>query len=358
MDTQNPSAPSRAQSAPAANPTRTRHHVSGGVIHENTRHTTRFVVIGNHLAQHKELSLLAIGLGCHIQSLPTGTGVDIKSLTARFPEGPTRVAAALRELETYGYLRREVVRTPTGRIVTRTVSCNQPTHRREAADTGCSDQPARQLRPAVERTPQPRPPHGTRTRARKALPAVPQPSSKAPSLLQAATDLLTGRRRHDSRLLLSAAETAHLAPGVATWLERDIGSTAVRQALTADLPDEPLRRPAALLAHRLTDRLPPPAPFRAPTAAPPLRHQLRNCEGCDRGFRAPETEDRCRDCGAAKLVDVRVSTQADHGHELVPRPQDPGRSEGRARRRRTGSPAGGAGARPGTRDEVSKAVRA
>ncbi|MFJ8188349.1 helix-turn-helix domain-containing protein [Streptomyces sp. NPDC096094] len=309
MDTQNPSAPSRAQSAPAANPTRTRHHVSGGVIHENTRHTTRFVVIGNHLVQHKELSLLAIGLGCHIQSLPTGAGVDIKSLTARFPEGPTRIAAALRELEAYGYLRRELVRTPTGRIVTRTVSCNQPTHRREAADTGCSDQPARQPRPAVERTPQPlpRPPHGTGTRTRKALPAVPQPSSKAPSLLRAATDLLTDLRRHDSRLLLSAAETAHLAPGVATWLERDIGSTAVRQALTADLPDEPLRRPAALLAHRLTDRLPPPAPFRAPTAAPPLRYQLRNCEGCDRGFRAPETEDRCRDCRATTGDDSTAS---------------------------------------------------
>ncbi|MFJ7771836.1 helix-turn-helix domain-containing protein [Streptomyces sp. NPDC097107] len=293
MDTQNPSAPLRTQSAPAADPTRPRRH-GGGIIHENTRHTTRFVVIGNHLVQHKELSLLAIGLGCHIQSLPSGAGADIKSLTARFPEGPTRIAAALRELETYGYLRRELVRTPTGRIVTRTVSCNQPTHRREAADTGCSDQPVRQPRPAVERTPQPRPPCATGTR--KALPAVPQPSSKAPSLLRTAADLLTGLRRHDSRLLLSAAETAHLAPGVATWLERDVRSTAVRQALTADLPDEPLRRPAALLAHRLTDRLPPPAPFRAPTTAPPLRHPIRNCDGCDRGFRAPETEDRCRDC--------------------------------------------------------------
>ncbi|MGA5380809.1 helix-turn-helix domain-containing protein, partial [Streptomyces griseoincarnatus] len=51
MDTQNPSAPPRAQSAPADNPARSRHH-TGGVIHENTRHTTRFVVIGNHLTQH------------------------------------------------------------------------------------------------------------------------------------------------------------------------------------------------------------------------------------------------------------------------------------------------------------------
>ncbi|MFE8956172.1 hypothetical protein [Streptomyces althioticus] len=132
MDTQNPSAPSRAQSAVAGNPTRSRHH-TGGVIHDNTRHTERFTVIGNHLTQHRELSLLAIGLGCHIQSLPTGAPADIKSLAARFKEGTTRIAAALRELETHGYLRRERVRTATGRILTRTTSCNQPGRRREAA---------------------------------------------------------------------------------------------------------------------------------------------------------------------------------------------------------------------------------
>ncbi|MFF0678910.1 helix-turn-helix domain-containing protein [Streptomyces tendae] len=283
MDTRDPSAPPRAQSAPADNPTRTRRH-GGGITHDNTRHTTRFVVIGNHLVQHKELSLLAIGLGCHLQSLPTGAGADIKSLAARFPEGPTRIAAALRELEAHGYLRRERHRTETGRIVTRTVSCNQPhASRREPADTGC---------PPAKRTPAPQ-----RRTVQKALPAVPQPSSTAPALLQTATDLLATLRRHDPRLLLSATDTAHLVPGVAAWLERDVTPSAVRHALTTGLPDESLRRPAALLAHRLTDRLPPPPPFRTQSAVvPPPRHPLRNCEGCDRGFRAPGTEDRCRDC--------------------------------------------------------------
>ncbi|MBQ0883672.1 helix-turn-helix domain-containing protein [Streptomyces sp. RM72] len=319
MDTQNPSAPTRAQSAPAVKPTRTRRH-GGGITHENTRHTTRFVVIGNHLVQHKELSLLAIGLSCHLQSLPTGAGADIKTLTARFPEGPTRIAAALRELETHGYLRRERHRTTTGRIVTRTVSCNQPqaSHREPANTGGCPDRPPappRQSRPA-ERPPAPaeeqgQAPHpprtetGTRTghrphaRPRKALPAVPQPICTVPARLQQATDLLTTLRRHDPRLLLSASDTAHLAPGVAAWLERDVAPSGVRHALTADLPDDPLRRPAALLAHRLTAQLPPPPPFRAPAGLPQPRYEVRNCDGCDRGFRAPETEDRCRDCRAS-----------------------------------------------------------
>ncbi|MFE2278831.1 helix-turn-helix domain-containing protein [Streptomyces sp. NPDC059454] len=299
MDTQNPSAPPRAQSAPAGNPTRSRHR-TGGVIHENTRHTTRFVVIGNHLTQHKELSLLAIGLGCHIQSLPTGAGADIKSLTARFPEGPTRIAAALRELEAHGYLRRERVRTSTGRIITRTISCNQPGLRRATADTARPARPAKPPRtaphpqPPAEATPQP---HPRGPRPRKALPAVPRPTrAAATALRQQATDLLTTLRRHDPRLLLSATDTAHLAPGVIAWLEREVTPTAVRHALTTDLPDEPLHRPAALLAHRLTAQLPAPPPYRAPAGPPPTHHPLRNCDGCDHAFRAPETETHCRDC--------------------------------------------------------------
>ncbi|MEV6735713.1 helix-turn-helix domain-containing protein [Streptomyces sp. NPDC051104] len=287
MGNQNFSAPARAQSRTAGNKHPNRGHHSGGLIHDNIRHTTRFTVIGNHLVQHPDLSLLAIGLGCHIQSLPKGARVDIKSLAARFPEGATRIAAALRELETHGYLRRERERTPGGRIVTRTISCNQPAARRHADKPSCPDRPAARAAAAPGRR--------TPARPRKPLPAVPQPACTAPSLLQAATDLLADLRRHDSRLFLSARDTAHLAPGVAAWLERDVSTAAVRRALTADLPPEGLHRPAALLAHRLAEQLPLPPPFREPAAPPPVRHPLQTCDACDRAFRAPEPG-RCRDC--------------------------------------------------------------
>ncbi|MFF8584865.1 helix-turn-helix domain-containing protein [Streptomyces althioticus] len=286
MGIQNPSVPLRTPTRVAGNkhPNRV-HRTTGGLEHDNTRHTTRFVVIGNHLAQHPELSLLAIGLGTHIQSLPKGAPADIKTLVARFPEGATRIAAALRELESHGYLRRERVRTPSGRIVTRTISCNQPAAVRQRAE-----QPCRESTPSA--------PREKPVRTRKALPAVPRPAYSGPGLLQAATDLLADLRRHDSRLLLSAEDTAHLAPGVAAWLERDVTPAAVRRALTADLPPEGLRRPAALLAHRLAVQLPPPGPFRAQATAPPppVRHPLRTCDGCDRAFRAPAPTTHCRDC--------------------------------------------------------------
>ncbi|MFD5076259.1 helix-turn-helix domain-containing protein [Streptomyces sp. NPDC058371] len=297
MDTQNPSAPPRAQSRHAADkhPNRrysrpgvsggSRDSGQGGLTHDNARHATRFTVIGNHLAQHPELSGLAIGLGVYIQSLPAGARVDIKTLAARFPEGATRIAAALRELEAHGYLRRERRRIPGGRIVTRTISCNQPGHQRQAAD---DHGPVTPKQPTQPTRPKQRAP-------RKPLPAVPRPAYPAPALLQAAVDLLADLRRHDPVLLLSACDTTHLAPGVAAWLERDVSPAAVRQALTIDLPPEGLRRPAALLAHRLAAQLPPPPPFRAPAAPPAVRHPLQTCDGCDRAFRAPEPG-RCRDC--------------------------------------------------------------
>ncbi|MFE9169384.1 helix-turn-helix domain-containing protein [Streptomyces kebangsaanensis] len=300
MDIQNPSVPPHAQSRTADDKHPNRGCHTGGLAHDNTRHTTRFTVIGNHLAQHPELSLLAIGLGVHLQSLRKGARVDIKTLAARFPEGATRIAAALRELEAHGYLRRVRERVPGGRIVTRTISCNQPAAARHH-HTAAPGRPARPAAAPPEQeecekqatceTGRPR----EKRAPRKPLPAVPRPAYPAPALLQAATDLLADLRRHDPRLLLSACDTAHLAPGVAAWLEREAGPAAVRHALTADLPPEGLRRPAALLAHRLTAQLPPPPPFRAPATPPPVRHPLRNCPGCDRAFRAPEPG-RCGDC--------------------------------------------------------------
>lgn len=267
MDNQNPSA---------------RTHAPGGIVHENTRHHTRFTVVGNHLAQHRDLSGLAIGLAVYIQSLPAGARADVRTLAARFPEGTTRIAAALRELEAHGYLRRERLRTPDGRVRTRTVSCNQPG---AAAQT-------------QQHTPGP-------TRPSKKSPrplAVPHPEhTPGPALLRTATDLLAALHRTDARLTLSAHDVERLAPGVVAWLERDLIPSAVRHALTRDLPEnQPIHRPAALIAHRLSRELPPRSTgFRRPPSGepevPPVRHPLRNCDVCDLAYRGPEPN-RCPGC--------------------------------------------------------------
>ncbi|MGP3634477.1 hypothetical protein ACTU45_14075, partial [Streptomyces sp. 24-1644] len=120
MDTQQISALTRAMAEVPGPPP------PSGVIHIVVPHTRRFTVVGNHLAQHKGLSLVAIGLAVHIQSLPTGAKVGIKVLVERFPESEARIASGLRELESHDYLRRTRCRLANGRLVTRTFFHNQP----------------------------------------------------------------------------------------------------------------------------------------------------------------------------------------------------------------------------------------
>ncbi|MFC9229516.1 helix-turn-helix domain-containing protein [Streptomyces decoyicus] len=290
-----------------------------------------YTIVGNHLTQHRSLSGLAIGLAAHIQSLPEGAPVDIRTLAKRFPEGRDRIAASLRELEAYGYLERVRRRTDDGRMVTVTISYNNPaaTHARRAREDAEQTKrrtavappvpaptlaPASPLAPASSPAsrssaaspppsasgPAPAPPPSRHPAPRPSLPSPVRPLPKPATHEHhtAAAALLANLRRDDPRLLLSVRDVHRLTPPVAAWLERGASPDAVRSALTARLPDT-LRHPAALLAHRLTELLPPPLPAVAPSApsapTPPAAPPLQTCDGCDRAFRAP-VPGRCRDC--------------------------------------------------------------
>ncbi|MFD4695519.1 helix-turn-helix domain-containing protein [Streptomyces sp. NPDC058463] len=298
---------------------------SSGVIHVNVRHAAGFTVIGNHLSQHRGLSLVAIGLAVHIQSLPAGTRIGIKVLVARFPDSETRIASALRELEASGYLHRSRVRLPDGRITTRTVSYNQPGAHVSAAPPPAPPpaDPVPAPAPPPQRTPAPIPaPQAVPAKAapepapdlvpapepapvlvpaptaRRTPPApLPQPRAHSPELHRTAAALLADLRRHTPQLVLSEHDIDALAPGVTAWLERDAHPDTVRHALTADLP-VPLKHPAKLLRHRITTLLPPPLPGAqdlAPVRRSVIVIPLQNCDHCDRAFRAREPG-HCRDC--------------------------------------------------------------
>lgn len=240
---------------------------TSGIRHINHRHADRFTVVGNHLAQHGELSLTAIGLAVHIQSLPAGAEVSIKALAERFPEGEVRIAAALRELEAHGYLARTRERLPSGRVITRTVSYNNP-HATEPS------------------SPPTQPPN--RPQPGRPAPVLPLP---APATA-AAFDLVGSLRRDDPRLLLAERDVRRLAPAVDAWLERGIAPEAVRRTLTAALPTGPIHHPAALITHRLTAMLPPRLPATPQQERPA---PLQNCDRCDHAFRAPDPG-LCRGC--------------------------------------------------------------
>ncbi|MEU9454745.1 helix-turn-helix domain-containing protein [Streptomyces sp. NPDC048277] len=263
-------------SAPAAAKTR---HSQSGVTHVKERLDGNFTVISNELLQHPELSALAVGISCIVQSLPKGTPVGIKALAARLREGEIRIAAALRELERYGFYRRVKERLPSGQVVTRTFSYNRSRH--AVVEAARAPEPAA---PAQPKAPVP--------------PTAPRAPRKAP-------DLLAGLRAYDSRLLLGERDIHRLTPAVSAWLERGVPPTAVVRVLTSDLPQDPIKHPAAFLAHRLTSHLPPHLPAPAPTprdaSAPTRPDPLQTCDGCERAFRAPEPG-RCRDCRAVGAV--------------------------------------------------------
>ncbi|MEU8098195.1 hypothetical protein [Streptomyces rubiginosohelvolus] len=308
---------------------------TSGVIHITLPHTDRFTVVGNHLAQHPDLSCTAVGIAVRIQSLPQGAKVGIKALAAHCKEGEKRIAAALRELEAHGYLRRVRDRLPSGRIITRTVFCNRPAallHPRRPAEvppqpakpeptpapasvpapmqkptpvpvripTAAPPSPEVPVAPPAPSAPLfvPRVPPPTAPKAPRR--PLPQPSGLTPELDRAATTFLSDLHRHAPQFTLSEDDVRRLVPGVAAWLERAARPDAIRRALTDD-PPHPLKHPAKLLAHRLTELLPPAPPGVDALAAldrPRPRFTVtpfQTCEDCDRAFRSP-TPGHCRDC--------------------------------------------------------------
>ncbi|MCX5196406.1 helix-turn-helix domain-containing protein [Streptomyces sp. NBC_00249] len=290
-----------------------------GVRHSNIRHASKFTVLGNHLLQHDELSLTARGLAAYIQSLPPGTPISIKDLARRLPEGEIRIAAALRELEAHGYLRRIREQLPDGRFVTRTISYNHPqamTRPMPAAAVAPEPEPVPEPEPEPEPEPQaeapepePEPVHAPEPEPEPEVEApapepepepdaapAPAPAPAPPSpRRQAAMTILARLRRVDHRLLLGQRDIDRLADGVEVWLDRGGSMDGITAALTARLP-HPLTNPAGLIAHRLKAQLPPilEAEFKRAAYVPP--DPFQTCPTCDRAFRSP-SPGWCGDCG-------------------------------------------------------------
>lgn len=271
---------------------------TSGVIHVRTRLTADFTVISNALAQRCG-SAVTVGVAAYISSLPDGSSVTITALCQHFDEGEILISRALRELEAAGYLERRRERTPTGQVRTRTYFYDVPGGE-----------------PDPDGPPEPRKPRRPRKQAAAAVTPVVAPAeetvagpvhaeAEAETLIPLvdadprAVAVLTALRRVDPRLILSAQEAARLAPAVTRWLAAGLLPTHITDHLTARLPDYFLTRPAGILAYRLKETpLPLPAPARS--AAPSVRPAvvpMRNCDGCDRGFRSAEPG-RCGDCRA------------------------------------------------------------
>ncbi|BBC35420.1 uncharacterized protein SGFS_067140 [Streptomyces graminofaciens] len=283
---------------------------TSGVIHVRTRLTADFTVISNALAQRRG-SAVTVGVAVYILSLPTGTSVTIAALCEHFTEGEILISRALRELEAAGYLERRRERLSTGQIRTRTyfydVPGGDPDADSDADPDADPDGPPEPPEPPKPRRPRKQPASAAAVTA--AYAAV-EETVAAPVQAEAETPLpladadpraiavLAALRRVDPRLVVSAQEAARLAPAVTRWLAAGLLPTQITDHLTTGLPDRLLVRPVGILAYRLKET-PLPAPARsadrAEPAVRPAVASMRNCDGCDRGFRSAE-HSRCRDC--------------------------------------------------------------
>ncbi|MDQ0991560.1 hypothetical protein [Streptomyces sp. V3I7] len=186
-------------------------------------------------------------IAAYIDRLPNGADVSVKTLAKHLPYGQCALRTALNNLQRAGHLRRgreHLADSGSQHWITRTWWS------RTARDDGW-----------------------WAAFTRGAVPQEPPPTRRPPTRSRAYV-LLAALGRSAPVLSLSHASCSELAPLVVEWFTRGATEDDVLRALTAGLPT-PVHSPAALVARRLKDKLPPEP---EPTPPPPLR--VLECAKC------------------------------------------------------------------------------
>jgi Helix-turn-helix domain len=237
-----------------------------------TPRTRFFTTLGNEVLRDNRLSFCARGILGHLLSLPDGQRGDIRTLAERTPEGRERVASALRELETFGYLKRTKKRTPEGKLYTETDVFDTPEgpSAQVAPDPGLPGSGGLDASPGGD--------HPTKERDEE--PTHPAPPAEdvetgregdGDEETKASADLLARVTRAEPKLSLGRGEALRLAPLVTEWRRRGASDLHVINALTAGLPSGGVYHPARLIETRLRSKMP------AERAVTPSRLECDEC---------------------------------------------------------------------------------
>ncbi|UQI42934.1 hypothetical protein M1P56_00280 [Streptomyces sp. HU2014] len=198
-------------------------------------------------------------IAAHLDRLPDGAAVDIKTLAKELPAyGQQAVASALRALSAAGHLRR--FREPVE-------GCTQWVSRSYFSRTARGDAwwetfLARNARPSAPSPAAPPAQESARQRASH---------ERSPAYIA-----LASLGCSDPRLTLSAAECTALEDLAAEWFDRGVTPLEFARILTTGLPDV-IHCPGAFTRKRLIDRLPPERPE---TAYAPSPRRVMECTGC------------------------------------------------------------------------------
>jgi len=86
------------------------------MIVRSPRPTGNFTVLHNKTIQDSRLSFKARGILAYLLSLPDNWRTSSEELARRAPDGRDAIRSGLRELETFGYLRRTKHRDDLGHV--------------------------------------------------------------------------------------------------------------------------------------------------------------------------------------------------------------------------------------------------
>ena len=96
------------------------------MIVRSPRPSGNFTVLHNATIRDPRLSWKARGILVYLLSLPDNWRTSAEDLARHAPDGRDSIRAGLRELETWGYLRRVKQRDDTGRVRTITTVYDRP----------------------------------------------------------------------------------------------------------------------------------------------------------------------------------------------------------------------------------------
>jgi hypothetical protein len=239
-----------------------------------TKHTSKFVVLPNAIAQNGRLSLTARGLLSLLLSQPENTAATVKELTEDAAEGQKRVTNAMRELQDAGYVVCTRMQNERGHWSTAVEVFDVPQCAEPEAESPKPGRPKLRrlgINPFGEKTQGKNPP----------APETPQVAvsghnegrgEEAPQSQEIgrAAAVLGRLGTAAPSLTLSANDVMTLAPLAAQWLERGATELQLRNELAEGLPAT-IKSPRALLADRLTRKMP---------AVPVVVEKLVECPEC------------------------------------------------------------------------------
>jgi predicted transcriptional regulator len=270
---------------------------------QRTRHTRAYVQIPNGIAQNHSLSLEARGLLTYLLSLPDAARATVERIASRTTNGRRVVANAMNELVSAGYVKRGRVQDPeTGRWVTLTSVTDNPTNHIPTVGEP-TGQAVGDLPKGKDALGNDQPPRASEVAERPVDRADSEGEGEKSSQEKGEEQALTERAAkclhrlgiHDHRLLLTARETARLAPLAVPWLAAGFHEMEVIRTLTAALPAE-IASAAALVTFRLRNHTPEPIEAPKPSEAPSRAVERQTCPECEVIFPRNHPGGICRNC--------------------------------------------------------------